>query len=224
VPAKSKTQSAESFIPPKFNLSTLKSSAASCTACPLYKSGTQTVFGEGPAKARIMMVGEQPGNDEDLMGRPFVGPAGRRMEKALEEAGLHRREVYLTNAVKHFKWRPKADKRIHEKPNVKEIGACKPWLKAELFLLKPDILVCLGSTAAQAVLGRKVKIKDERGKFFETPWAPSTYITVHPSSLLRHPEQEQRRRAYREFVSDMRRIARRYRSAPRRPSKASMEK
>jgi uracil-DNA glycosylase family protein len=190
----------------------LKKNAARCTACPLYKRATQTVFGEGPPDARIVLIGEQPGNEEDKSGRPFVGPAGKMLSKAMEAAGLSRDAAYVTNAVKHFKWRPKGDKKIHEKPNRAEIGACKPWLKAELTLLQPDIVVCLGTTAAETVLGRKVTIKDERGKFQPTEAAAATYVTVHPSSLLRHPTPEERRRAYRDFVGDMKKIAKRYKS------------
>jgi len=200
---------AEHRIPEKPSYSNLKKAAAQCTACPLYLKGTQTVFGAGPVAASLVFVGEQPGNEEDLAGKPFVGPAGRMLEKALQDADLPKKVIYVTNAVKHFKWFPKGNKRIHEKPNGKEIKACLPWLKAELTLVQPKILVCLGATAAQAVFGKKITIKNLRGRFVKTDWAPDTYVTVHPSSLLRNPDPEDRRKAYREFVADLRKIARR---------------
>ncbi|HEX5034255.1 MAG TPA: UdgX family uracil-DNA binding protein [bacterium] len=199
----------ESFVPEERNYASLKAAAAKCRGCPLYRRATQTVFGEGAMKAEVLLVGEQPGDQEDKAGKPFVGPAGKMLEKALLEAGLRRSEFYVTNAVKHFKWRPQGDKRIHEKPNSGEITACKPWLKAELELIQPQILVCLGSTAAQAVLGRKVTIKRERGRFFPTTFAAATYVTVHPSSLLRQPDSMSRRKAYREFLADMKKVRRR---------------
>jgi DNA polymerase len=199
---------AENFLPEKRDYSALRRAAQACRGCPLYLRATQTVFGEGSIKAKVLLVGEQPGDQEDKTGKPFVGPAGRMLEKALLEAGLKRSEFYVTNAVKHFKWRPQGDKRIHEKPNGKEITACKPWLKAELELVQPDILVCLGSTAAQAVLGRRVTIKQERGHFFPSDFSEATYVTVHPSSLLRQPDSESRRKAYREFLGDMKKVHR----------------
>lgn len=199
---------AEPFLPVKRDLASLKAAAADCQGCPLYKKATRTVFGEGSTRVKLLLVGEQPGDQEDLAGKPFVGPAGKMLEKALGEAGLKRSEFYVTNAVKHFKWRPQGDKRIHEKPNGREITACKPWLKAELELVKPEVLVCLGSTAAQSVLGRKVTLKDERGRFFPTAFSDATYVTVHPSSLLRQPDHESREKAYREFLRDLKKIAR----------------
>ena len=199
---------AEKFLPAKRDFSSLQKAARACRGCPLYLRATQTVFGEGSAKAKVLFVGEQPGDQEDKVGKPFVGPAGRMLEKALLEAGLKRTEFYVTNAVKHFKWRPQGDKRIHEKPNSGEITACKPWLKAELELVQPHILVCLGSTAAQAVLGRKVTIKRERGRFFSSAYSEATYVTVHPSSLLRQPDSQSRRKAYREFLGDMKKVQR----------------
>ncbi|HKY63854.1 MAG TPA: UdgX family uracil-DNA binding protein [bacterium] len=201
--------SAEDFLPEKYEYPSLKKAAAGCRGCPLFKRATQTVFGEGSLRAKVFLVGEQPGDQEDKAGRPFVGPAGRIMEKALLEAGLERSEIYVTNVVKHFKWRPQGDKRIHEKPDSAEIAACKPWLKAELELIQPEILVCLGVTAAEAVLDRKVTIKRERGRFFRTDFSAATYVTVHPSSLLRQPDSESRRKAYREFLADMKKVRRR---------------
>jgi uracil-DNA glycosylase family protein len=197
---------AEKFLPRKRDYATLKKAAKACRGCPLYQRATQTVFGEGSVEAKVLLVGEQPGDQEDRAGKPFVGPAGKILEKALNEAGLDRSEFYVTNAVKHFKWRPQGDKRIHEKPNSKEISACKPWLKAELELVQPEVLVCLGSTAAQSVLGRKVTLKDERGHFFRTDFSDATYVTVHPSSLLRQPDHASRRKAYRDFLRDLKKI------------------
>src|SRR5690348_4993715 len=177
--------SAAALIPPNFTWQTLHDSAAGCHACDLYKRGTQTVFGEGPAKARVMFVGEQPGNEEDLSGHPFVGPAGRLLDSALEEAGIDRAGAYVTNVVKHFKWEPRGKRRIHAKPNTTEIVACVPWLQAELELVKPRVLVCLGATAAQALLGRQFRVTRQRGQWVESSLAPYVTATVHPSSILR---------------------------------------
>jgi DNA polymerase len=182
--------------------------AKGCKACDLYKRGTQTVFGEGPARAEIMMVGEQPGDAEDVAGHPFVGPAGRLLDRALEEAGIDRSRVYVTNVVKHFKWEPRGKRRIHAKPNAAEIGACRPWLETEIALVKPRVLVCLGATAAQALLGRGFKVTQQRGAFVNSPLAPLVTATVHPSSILRAPDEESRREEMRGFVADLERIAR----------------
>src|SRR5213076_2129711 len=152
-----------------------------CQACPLWERGTQTVFGEGATHARVMFVGEQPGNEEDLAGHPFVGPAGKLLDRALEEAGIDRRIVYVTNIVKHFKWEPRGKRRIHKKPRQSEINACRPWIEDELAIVKPKALVCLGSTAAQALLGRQFKVTAERGKLVASPLAPAVLATVHPS-------------------------------------------
>jgi uracil-DNA glycosylase len=186
------------------SLAEIRHAASECTACHLYKQATQTVFGEGPRHAAIVLVGEQPGDYEDLEGRPFVGPAGKIMDQALEEAGIDRKEIYVTNAVKHFKWEPRGKRRIHQKPNSREVAACRPWLEAELRLVKPRLLVCLGATAAQAVFGRSFRVTRERGKVLSSKLAPRTLATVHPSSLLRQPDEKSRQREYERFVVDLR--------------------
>jgi uracil-DNA glycosylase len=178
--------------------------ARKCTACHLYKRATQTVFGEGPKDAPMVLVGEQPGDYEDVAGKPFVGPAGKIMDHALEEAGIDRSQVYVTNAVKHFKWEPRGKRRIHQKPNSREIAACRPWLEAELRLVNPKLLVCLGATAAQAIFGPSFRVTRERGKVLSSRFAPRVLATVHPSSLLRQPDEESREREYKRFVSDLR--------------------
>ena len=195
------------LLPPRPSLPTVRDISRGCKACDLYKRGTQTVFGEGPSKAEIMLVGEQPGDAEDLAGHPFVGPAGRLLDRALEEAGIERSRVYVTNVVKHFKWEPRGKRRIHAKPNAGEIGACRPWLETEIALVKPRALVCLGATAAQALLGRLFKVTQQRGTFVESPLAPLVSATVHPSSILRAPDDESRRNEMRAFVADLRKIA-----------------
>jgi probable DNA metabolism protein len=195
---------AEAFMPAKITLNTLKESAAGCQGCPLYKTGTQTVFGEGAKTSKIIMVGEQPGDQEDRAGKPFVGPAGQMLDTALEEVGIDRNDVYVTNTVKHFKWEPRGTRRIHAKPNAREIQACKPWLTAELQVLKPQMVVCLGATAAQALMGKEFRITKSRGEIFrDTPFAPWLMATVHPSSILRTPSED-REAAYRAFVEDLR--------------------
>src|SRR5207253_4317277 len=191
---------AAALIPAKITWPSLHDAAAGCRACDLWKRGTQTVFGEGSERAHLMFVGEQPGNEEDLAGHPFVGPAGRLLDKALEEAGIPRKEAYVTNVVKHFKWEPRGKRRIHAKPNSVEIVACVPWLEAELELIKPQVLVCLGATAAQALLGKKFRVTEERGKFVESKLAPFVTATVHPSSILRAPDSETRHRQMARFV------------------------
>jgi DNA polymerase len=185
-------------------LSALREAARACTACHLYKRATQTVFGEGPKRASIMLVGEQPGDYEDLAGKPFVGPAGQIMNRALEEAGIDRQEVYVTNAVKHFKWEPRGKRRIHQKPNAREIAACRPWLEAELRIVKPKLVVLLGATAAQTIFGSSFRVTRERGKVLSSKFAPKIVATVHPSSLLRQPDEGSREREYRNFVADLR--------------------
>ena len=189
------------------SLGTLKDAAKSCTACHLYKHATQTVFGEGARGAKLMLLGEQPGDQEDLAGKPFVGPAGKILDRALEEAGIDRKEVYVTNTVKHFKWEPRGKRRIHKKPNSREIAACRPWLEAELRVVRPGLLVCLGATAAQAVLGPAFRVTRERGKVLESELAPKVLATVHPSSLLRQPDEKSREREYKLFVADLRAAA-----------------
>src|ERR1700733_8154950 len=170
----------------------LRDAARDCKACDLWKTGTQTVFGEGPSRAQIMFVGEQPGDQEDLAGRPFVGPAGKLLDQALEQAGVDRAKVYVTNVVKHFKWiaATRGKRRIHKKPRYSEINACRPWLDAELRVLKPQILVCLGSTAAQSLLGRELSVTRQRGQLIDSPLAPFVIATVHPSSILRAPDAD----------------------------------
>ncbi|PYK06743.1 MAG: uracil-DNA glycosylase [Verrucomicrobia bacterium] len=182
----------------------VRDASRECMACHLYKRATQTVFGEGPKDALIMLVGEQPGDYEDVAGKPFVGPAGKIMDQALEGAGIDRSHVYVTNAVKHFKWEPRGKRRIHKKPNSREIAACRPWLEAELRLVKPKLLVCLGATAAQAVFGPSFRVTRERGKVLSSRFAPKVLATVHPSSLLRQPDEESRQREYKRFVLDLR--------------------
>jgi uracil-DNA glycosylase family protein len=197
-------------IPPKPTLRKVSQAAKGCRACDLWRSGTQTVFGEGRAKAELMLVGEQPGDQEDLAGRPFVGPAGQLLDRALEEAGIDRELAYVTNVVKHFKWQPRGKRRIHQKPNAAEIAACRPWLDAELALIRPEVLVCLGATAAQALLGRQFRVSRDRGVPVESNLAPVVMATVHPSSILRSENREEETAL---LVEDLRRVAEALRSA-----------
>jgi len=199
--------SAVPLIPARPTLTKLREIAAGCTACALYKRGTQTVFGEGARDARVVFVGEQPGHEEDLAGRPFVGPAGRLLDRALVEAGIDRSTVYVTNVVKHFKWEPRGTRRIHAKPNASEIVACRPWLDAELAVIQPKVVVCLGATAAQALLGRQFRVSAERGRWVKSPLAPRVLATVHPSSILRTPDEETRHAEMQRFVDDLRTVA-----------------
>ena len=196
------------LLPDRLSLSGVRKAAEECRACHLYKRGTQTVFGEGPSKAEVMMVGEQPGDAEDLAGHPFVGPAGKLLDRALQEAGIDRRRVYVTNVVKHFKWEPRGKRRIHSKPNSAEIAACRPWLETEIALVTPHILVCLGATAAQALLGKQFKVSQQRGTFVPSALAPRVTATVHPSSILRAPDEESRHTEMQRFVADLSRVAR----------------
>lgn len=195
------------LIPSHPTIKKLQEAARDCRACPLWKTGTQTVFGEGSREAKVVFVGEQPGNDEDLAGKPFVGPAGKLLDKALVEAGIERNEVYVTNAVKHFKWEPKGKRRLHKKPNSREIAACRPWLEAELDVLKPRVLVCLGATAAQALLGKEFRVSQRRGEFVESELAEQVVATVHPSSILRAPDDETRHQEMKRFVEDLKKVA-----------------
>src|SRR6185369_7115839 len=197
------TTTAAPLIPTRLSLPRLQKAAHNCRACPLWKTGTQTVFGEGSLHAKVILVGEQPGNDEDLAGKPFVGPAGKLLDKALVEAGIKRDEVYVTNVVKHFKWEPKGKRRIHKKPSGKEIAACRPWLEAELEVLKPKVLVCLGATAAQALLGKDFKVSKRRGEFVDSELAEHVIATVHPSSILRAQDDKTRREEMKAFVEDL---------------------
>jgi uracil-DNA glycosylase len=196
-------RSASDFIPPAPTLPNLRQAAKDCTGCDLYQRATQTVFGEGASHAKVVFVGEQPGDQEDLQGHPFVGPAGRLLDKALVEAGIARNDVYITNAVKHFKWEPQGKRRKHKRPSAGEVGACRPWLASELNVIHPRVLVCLGATAAQSVFGKVVRINETRGQFMNTPWAPATFVTIHPSSIFRHRERVQQEAEYRQFVKDL---------------------
>jgi len=197
------------LIPERASLKSLAEAAADCRACDLWKNATQTVFGEGVAKAEVMMVGEQPGDKEDLAGKPFVGPAGKLLDKAMLEAGIDRKQVYITNAVKHFKWEPRGKVRIHKKPNSKEIAACRPWLDAEIVAIRPKVIVLMGATAAQAVLGRDFKVTQHRGEFIEAamPHPHQITATVHPSSILRAPDKDARREEMAAFIEDLQRVA-----------------
>ncbi len=199
---------ADEMIPGLLTLPALREAAAGCRACDLWRDATQTVFGEGAASTEVMMVGEQPGDREDVDGRPFVGPAGRVLDEALEAAGIDRRKVYVTNAVKHFKFTRRGKRRIHKKPNAEEIAACRPWLDAELAVVQPRVLVCLGATAAQALLGRQFRVTRQRGQFVESPLAPRVTATVHPSSILRAPDEETRRQEMKAFIEDLAMVAR----------------
>ena len=180
-----------------------RAEAATCTNCDLYKLGTQTVFGEGAVGAGVMLVGEQPGDKEDRAGRPFVGPAGQLLDRALTQAGIPRRDAYVTNVVKHFKWRPAGKVRLHQKPNAEEVRSCRPWLEIELQLVEPRVVVCLGATAAQALLGRSFRVTQQRGQFVEWPYEPLAMATVHPSSILRIEEPDDREAAFTGLVSDL---------------------
>jgi len=201
------TETAEPLVPERPTLARLRDAAAGCRACPLWKTGTQTVFGEGLTKAEIVFVGEQPGDREDREGRPFVGPAGRVLDEGLDEAGIDRRLAYVTNAVKHFKWESRGKRRIHQKPNAEELAACRPWLDAELSVLDPHVLVALGATAAQSLLGRSFRVTKQRGLPVDSDLAPNVLATVHPSSILRAPDETARHEAYAAFVADLRVVA-----------------
>jgi uracil-DNA glycosylase family protein len=204
--ASSPKHSALEYFPEKLTYNTLRDSSMSCHGCDLYKLGTQTVFGEGPRDARVMMIGEQPGNEEDLEGHPFVGPAGRLLDKALVEAGIDRETVYMTNAVKHFKWKPQGKRRLHQKPNASDLAACKPWLYGELEVIHPEFLVCLGATAAQAMLGPDFRVTKMRGQWLEFEDGQKIIATIHPSAVLRAGEN--REQEYRAFVADLAIVAR----------------
>jgi DNA polymerase len=201
-------RSAAPFVPESSNISKLSAAARQCTGCDLYKNATQVVFGAGPNRARVMFVGEQPGDQEDRQGEPFVGPAGALLDKALEDAGIPRDQVYVTNAVKHFKWEPRGKRRIHKKPRMSEIKACRPWLEAELRAVKPLIVVCLGATATQSVLGPQFKLMQNRGQVHPGAIADRVVATIHPSAVLRAPDSEGRRQAYEMLVQDLKVVAR----------------
>jgi DNA polymerase len=200
---------AEPFLPTKITLPALQNASKGCQGCDLYKCATQTVFGEGPREARVMFVGEQPGDQEDLAGQPFVGPSGGMLDATLEKVGIDRSLVYVTNAVKHFKFEQRGKRRIHSKPSARQIAACKPWLKAEVEVVRPDVIVALGATAAQAMLGSQFKVTKQRGEpLRDTNWAPVVIATVHPSSLLRAPDEAARREAIAAFERDLRVVKR----------------
>jgi DNA polymerase len=199
---------ASDLIPDRPTLEKVRAAAKDCQACDLWRLGTQTVFGEGRPRANLMLVGEQPGDAEDLAGHPFVGPAGKLLYRALQDAGIDRADVYVTNVVKHFKWEPRGKRRIHKKPNAREIAACRPWLDIEIALVKPRAIVCLGATAAQSLLGRQFRVTAERGAFVTSPLAPLVMATVHPSSILRAPDDETRRDELKRFTADLRKVAR----------------
>jgi DNA polymerase len=205
--SRNKTSAAD-LVPDRPTLAKAREAAKGCDACDLYKRATQTVFGEGAPKASLMLVGEQPGDVEDQTGHPFVGPAGKLLDRALADAGIDRTQVYVTNVVKHFKWEPRGKRRIHKKPNAGEIEACRPWLDAEIALVRPRAVVCLGATAAQALLGRQFKVTAHRGEFVESAIATFVLATVHPSSLLRAPDDETRRRETARFTDDLRKVRR----------------
>jgi DNA polymerase len=198
--------SAAAYLPDRLSLPSLRRAAVGCRACPLWQTGSQTVFGEGASSAAVMLVGEQPGDQEDKAGRPFVGPAGRLLDQALAEAGIDRRAAYVTNVVKHFKWEPRGKRRIHAKPSWSEIAACRPWLEAELQVVKPSVLVCLGATAAQALLGRQFRVTKQRGQLIDSPLAPHVLATIHPSAILR-ADAEDREAELAAFVDDLRKVA-----------------
>jgi uracil-DNA glycosylase len=202
------TRTAAPRIPDRPGLRNLREAAAGCRACPLWKRGTQTVFGAGRRSAKVMLVGEQPGDREDREGKPFVGPAGRVLDEALAEAGIDRGDAYVTNVVKHFKWIPRGKRRIHQRPNQEEITACRPWLEAELQVVKPRVMVCLGATAAKALLGSDFRVTRDRGKLVESDLAPIVTGTVHPSSILRIDDADERRVARDELADDLREVAR----------------
>ena len=202
---------AAAFLPARRNLTALRAAARECEGCPLYANATQTVFGAGPAKARVVLIGEQPGDAEDEQGLPFVGPAGKLLDRVLDEVGIDRDDVYVTNAVKHFKWTPRGKRRLHAKPNSREIQACHPWLQAELQAIKPPIIVVLGATAAQALLGKAFRITRQRGQPVESEWADWTLATYHPSAILRAMQQPDGKQMYHDFQSDLQLVSDRLR-------------
>jgi uracil-DNA glycosylase len=202
-----KRSAKQGLIPFSMSIPELRKEAQDCRNCPLWRNATQTVFGEGGPPAKIMLIGEQPGHQEDLEGKPFVGPAGRLLDSSLLAAGIDRKRVYVTNVVKHFKWEPRGKRRIHKKPSASEIAACRPWLEAEIAAIKPAVIVCLGATAAQALLGRTFRVTQHRGQLRESPLAPRVMATVHPSSILRAPDEKTRREQEKQFIQDLKQIA-----------------
>jgi uracil-DNA glycosylase len=200
--------SARPFLPASLSLTSLREAARTCRGCPLYQNATQTVFGQGRVSAQAILVGEQPGHEEDLQGKPFVGPAGLLLDRALADAGIDRASTYVTNVVKHFKWVPRGKRRLHQKPGAAEIGACLPWLEKEIELIEPHVLVCLGATAAQALLGPRFRVSVQRGQVLSTPLARHAVATVHPSSILRQPTPEEREREMERFIADLKVVGR----------------
>jgi DNA polymerase len=198
---------AQALVPIGRTVEELREESQGCRACDLWRRATQTVFGEGAGRPKIMFIGEQPGNQEDQEGKPFVGPAGKLLDSALEEAGIDRGKIYVTNAVKHFKWEPRGKRRIHKKPSLAEINACHPWLDAEIAVLKPQVIVCLGATAAQALLGRAFRVTQQRGELMKSTLAPLVMATVHPSSILRAPDEETRHSEMQRFIQDLKQVA-----------------
>jgi uracil-DNA glycosylase len=211
------TGSAADFLPPRINLTSLRVAVQECRGCSLYRRATRAVFGEGLRRARLVLVGEQPGDREDLAGRPFVGPAGRLLDEALEEAGIDRSQAFVTNAVKHFKWEARGKRRKHQSPSSAEIEACRPWLDAELQVVRPEALVAMGATAARALLGREFRVTRQRGEFVPSPLAEHVTATVHPAAILRMPDRGARRAAREEFVDDLRAVAARLGGARAQP-------
>jgi DNA polymerase len=207
---------ADEYLPARLNLKSMRDAVQHCRGCDLYKNATQAVFGEGPRSARLILLGEVPGDEEDKQGHPFVGPAGRLLDDALDDAGIGRDVVYVTNAVKHFRWEPRGKRRLHKKPSARQIEACKPWLHAEILVVKPEGIVCLGATAAQTMLGRQFRITKQRGEFFQGDDARWLMATYHPSAILRAPEKEDRDQMRSEFVQDLQRAAERLKSSPRK--------
>jgi DNA polymerase len=199
--------SAAAFLPRRRDLNSLRDAARACRGCPLYEHATQTVFGAGSPGARLILVGEQPGDCEDIEGKPFVGPAGLLLDQCLTEAGIARHDAYVTNAVKHFKWEPRGKRRIHKKPAIREIAACRPWLDAEMEEIQPEMIVCLGATAAQALLGKSFRVTVDRGKLLHQPNRPPILATVHPSSILRSPDDKSRQEARAAFIRDLKHAA-----------------
>jgi uracil-DNA glycosylase len=199
---------AKAYLPEKLTLPLMQEAVDGCRGCDLYKHATQAVFGEGARKARVMFVGEQPGDQEDKQGKPFVGPAGALLNKAMEEAGIVRSDAYVTNAVKHFKFEMRGKKRLHSKPNAAQVKACQPWLEAEIKVVQPELIVCMGATAAQSLMGPAFRVTKQRGEVLDNPWAPGLVATVHPSSILRAPDHDAREQAYKALVADLSVVAR----------------
>jgi len=207
--ARKPAKSAADFLPDSLDLDEMAAAVQRCRGCELYKNATQAVFGAGSPQARVVMIGEQPGDQEDQVGQPFVGPAGRLLDEVLEQVGIARNDVYITNAVKHFKWKPGGKRRLHAKPSAREMAACRPWLEAELESIHPDVIVCLGATAAQSLLGPAFRITRERGQFLRAGGASQVLATYHPSAILRAPDADARAQMRKDFVADLRKVARR---------------